>query len=309
MVVAWGGSVEEALERSEEVASALDAAGLEHTSAASVLPSVRTQLANVAWLLDRDWRALGGVLDEEASSLGFRAATFDPFFEDIAAARRGEPPCLEPDDLEGTPMHHLVQGSVIAGASRAAVLTFLPGEDRDGVPGSVAAMRPGVVVASRVEIMNRVFEAVRSDVLGLIAVSLLGILLVLVLRYRRVRPALLAVVPVLVACVVTAGLFAMSDRAVNAIAVLAFTLILGVGLDYGVFIVDALGSGRVRDHAAGAVLVSGLTTLVSFGVLWTCRNPVLRSTGLVVLAGVGASLLAALLLVPALHVLLAGRKP
>jgi predicted RND superfamily exporter protein len=209
---------------------------------------------------------------------------------------------LDVHDLEGTPMQHLAAGAIVMRERDVAVLTFVPGRF-----DMTFSDPENHFITSRVEIMNRVFETVRAEVLRLIMLSLLGIVLVLLLRYRRIRPALTAMVPVLVACAVTAGLFALADRPVNAIAVLAFTLILGCGLDYGIFMVDALERGPGSDHTAGAVLVSGLTTLVSFGVLWTCRNPVLRSTGLVVLSGVIASLAAALVVVPAIHALARGR--
>jgi predicted exporter len=249
-------------------------------------------------LVDLSGGGLREIVETEADVLGFSAGMFDPFFADLEAAADGTTGPLTVHDLEGTPMSHLAAGSIVRLPDGAAVLTFVPG----AVPVSFSSGLDAIVT-SRVEIMNRVFESVRSEVLRLVVLSLLGIALVLLLRYRRIRPALTAMVPVAAACVITAGVFALAGKPVNAIAALAFTLILGVGLDYGIFMVDALERGPGSNRTAGAVLVSGLITLVSFGVLWTCRNPVLESTGLVVLTGVVASLAAALVVVPAIHAL------
>jgi predicted exporter len=296
VIIARGTTVQDALEVNDVVGLA-GTRGVPMTSLAPVLPSIATQRRNVEEFA-RLASGLRQTIEAEADDLGFTEGMFDPFFDDVQAALDGTTAPLTVHDLEGTPMSHLAASSIVRHRDGAAVLSFVPG----GVPVSFAHGLDATVT-SRVEIMNRVFESVRSEVLRLVVLSLLGIALVLLLRYRRIRPALVAMVPVVAACVITAGVFALAGKPVNAIAALAFTLILGVGLDYGIFMVDALERGPGSDRTAGAVLVSGLTTLVSFGVLWTCRNPVLESTGLVVLTGVVASLAAALLVVPAIHAL------
>ncbi len=78
--------------------------------------------------------------------------------------------------------------------------------------------------------------------------------------------------------------------ALNLFNVLAFPLVLGVGVDYGIYIALAL---RSRDPARelGAlmkpVLLSGLTTVVGFGSLAWAQNPALRGLGLV--CGIGVA--------------------
>ena len=56
-----------------------------------------------------------------------------------------------------------------------------------------------------------------------------------------------------------------------------------------------------------AVRISGITTLIGFGVLVLARHPFLFSLGLTVSLGVGAALLTALYLLPAFTAL--GREP
>ncbi len=308
VVVARGRSLEEALVLNDAVAEALRKADIDASSLSGVLPSAATQRASLSALLHRDWASIRSAIESEADALGFASGTFEPFFHDLERARRDDPPPLTERDLAGTPMAHLAAGAIVRIPGEVAILTFLPGGHLDDrAPALLAGMRPHVVVTSRVEVMNRVFGSVRSEVLRLSAISLLAILLVLLLRYRRIWPAAVAMVPVIVACASTAGLLALSGMAVNAIAALSFTLILGVGLDYGIFMLDAMDRGASAGLTGGAVLFSGLTTTASFGVLALCRSPVLRSTGIVVLAGVLASLAAALVVVPAMKVLAQAR--
>jgi predicted RND superfamily exporter protein len=76
----------------------------------------------------------------------------------------------------------------------------------------------------------------------------------------------------------------------NLFNILAFPLVLGVGVDYGIYIALALRS-RDPERELGAlvkpVLLSGLTTAVGFGSLAWAQNPALRGLGLV--CGIGVA--------------------
>ncbi len=83
--------------------------------------------------------------------------------------------------------------------------------------------------------------------------------------------------------------------ALNLFNVLAFPLVLGVGVDYGIYIALALrSSDPARELGAlmKPVLLSGLTTVVGFGSLAWAQNPALRGLGLVCGIGIAWCLLA-----------------
>ena len=64
-------------------------------------------------------------------------------------------------------------------------------------------------------------------------------LLLLALRYRAVRPAAAAFVPsVLVALIVLAGLATIGAPA-NLLHVMSLVMVMGIGVDYGIFCVDS----------------------------------------------------------------------
>jgi uncharacterized protein len=76
----------------------------------------------------------------------------------------------------------------------------------------------------------------------------------------------------------------------NLFNILAFPLVLGVGVDYGIYIAIALRSPDARHELASLikpVLLSGMTTVVGFGSLAWAQNPALRGLGL--LCGIGVA--------------------
>ncbi|MEQ1859895.1 MAG: MMPL family transporter [Chthoniobacteraceae bacterium] len=76
----------------------------------------------------------------------------------------------------------------------------------------------------------------------------------------------------------------------NLFNVLAFPLVLGVGVDYGIYVVVAMRAAdpqRELTTIFKPVLLSGLTTLAGFGSLATAQNPALRGLGTVCALGVG----------------------
>ncbi len=77
--------------------------------------------------------------------------------------------------------------------------------------------------------------------------------------------------------------------------VLAFPLVLGVGVDYGIYLVVAMRAADPQREITTIfkpVLLSGLTTVVGFGSLATAENPALRGLGTLCALGVGWCLVA-----------------
>ncbi|MEP6668401.1 MAG: MMPL family transporter [Chthoniobacter sp.] len=120
----------------------------------------------------------------------------------------------------------------------------------------------------------------------------------LLFLYRRAFPLFILMLSLalsIAALVTTLKLFAIP---LNMFNVLAFPLVLGVGVDYGIYIVIAMRQdGDQRQNLATVVkpvLLSGLTTTCGFGSLALAANPALRSLGSVCSIGVAWCLLATL---------------
>jgi predicted RND superfamily exporter protein len=92
----------------------------------------------------------------------------------------------------------------------------------------------------------------------------------------------------------------VTGLALNLFNVLAFPLVLGVGVDYAIYVLIALRAPdplRELKTIFKPVLLSGLTTAAGFGSLVTAENPALRGLGLVCALGVGWCLAATFLFI------------
>ena len=145
-----------------------------------------------------------------------------------------------------------------------------------------------------------------------VAAAVLGFLLVwglLWLDFGRFRDAVLALVPLLVGIVWMLGGMALAGIEMNFMNVFVTTMIIGIGVDYGIHAVhrwretgeDAEGNpGSAGLVETGkAIVVAALSTVVGFGSLATSSYPGLRSTGLVAIFGAIATALVAITLLPA----------
>ena len=99
------------------------------------------------------------------------------------------------------------------------------------------------------------------------------------MRFRR--EAWRAFGPTALALLLTAGVLGIMGESLSLFTVLAGVLLVGLGIDYGIFL-TAEGGDR-RTYAA--VLFAGLTTMASFGLLALSETPALRSFGLTVAVG------------------------
>jgi predicted exporter len=89
----------------------------------------------------------------------------------------------------------------------------------------------------------------------------------------------------------------ISGIKVNLFNMVAAVLVIGLAVDYGIFIVCTCEEAP-NAATCNAVLVSGLTTFVGFGSLIIARHPAMNSIGITVAAGIIPSLLCALTLLP-----------
>jgi hypothetical protein len=134
--------------------------------------------------------------------------------------------------------------------------------------------------------------------------SLLVILGVLVLDFKSLHFAALAVVPLGVGVLQMFGLLGLLNIPLNPANLIALPLILGIGVDYGVHIVhefrESDGPYHISPGTAVAVLVDALTTLVGFGSLMIASHQGLQSLGRVLTLGVTCCLFTSLIMLPAL---------
>jgi predicted RND superfamily exporter protein len=108
------------------------------------------------------------------------------------------------------------------------------------------------------------------------------------------------------------GLFGVPLNPANMIA---FPLLLGVGVDNGVHVLhDYLlrrreGQGTISHAIGRGVLVKALTTMIGFGTLMISTERGLVGLGFILTLGVGCSMLTALVFLPTVMHLWSCRRP
>jgi predicted exporter len=124
----------------------------------------------------------------------------------------------------------------------------------------------------------------------------LGNLLViglLLLRYRRLRPALAALLPSCLVSVILLGSFAALQVETNLLHVVGLVMVLGMGVDYGVFVVDSASDPAEMGTTMLSTFLGSLTTVFTFGVLAISQHPALRALGVTIGGGILLSFLLA----------------
>lgn len=158
---------------------------------------------------------------------------------------------------------------------------------------ALASTLPGVVFVDKAASVSRLFGAYRVDSGIWLAGALVLVLVLLVARYRA-RGGLRVFMPVVLAIAVALGAFGYVGVPLTLFNWLALMLVLGVGVNYAVF----LREGCMREEAdLGAVwtgvALSAATTLLSFGLLAMSAMPVLKAFGGTLALGIAVSALLA----------------
>jgi predicted RND superfamily exporter protein len=124
----------------------------------------------------------------------------------------------------------------------------------------------------------------------------------LAFAYRSVVRAILACLPCLVGLLATLGVLAAVRVPLNLVSASSLVLILGCGVDYGIFVLQEVTGERPSSAVESTgVLLASLSTLSGFGTLVLAHHGALQSLGAAVGLGVLASALASLFLLPGLH--------
>jgi len=300
MIWAWGVDLEEALAANGRLFSLLQKEQLEEglVSLAPLLPSSEEQQTNrlrwqTFWRSERGSRILAE-LRRESAALGFSERAFAPFFEALAV--QGSPVTLQ--GMREAGLGSLVESLVSDGEGGAQVLTLVP--DRPELADLVEAQMPDAVrLVSQGRFRREVGAAIGRDFFRFILLASMSVAALLVVLFRQADKVVAAAVPVVTGLLVMFGAMGALGLEFNLFNVIASILVIGLGVDYGIFMVCKTTEGL--DRATGrAVLVSGLTTLAGFGALVIARHPALHSIGVTVLLGIGSAIPAALWVIPAL---------
>lgn len=132
--------------------------------------------------------------------------------------------------------------------------------------------------------------------------SLLAITFVLYASFRSIRKVLLILIPISLGFVYTGGLMGAAGVDFNYINIGVVTLIFGIGVDYGVYMIQGYDTDGLKGIARSSrsVFMCALTSAVGFGSLMTMSFKGVASFGSIVVMGIAACVFAALVILPAI---------
>lgn len=287
-----GRSAQAVLRAEEQLRAGLDplvAAGTlaGYRGVTQALPSVQRQQENRALLAARVYAA-DGIATRLMAELGFPPALAARQRTALAAA--GPPLDVGPWLADGVsrPFRDLWLG---ADAHGHAAVVSLSGIRDPAALRALAAGVPGVRFVDEVAAVSDLLGHYRRLALKLLAAAYVLIGVAMAVRYGPLGAARLLAVP-LGAALGTLTLLGIAGGTLNLFHVLGLFVVLGLGVDYAVF----LREGRAA--RAATVLAISLSTLgaaLSYGLLAFSATPFVRAIGLTVLLGVGLTYLLALL--------------
>jgi predicted exporter len=219
---------------------------------------------------------------------GFRSGALEPF---RASLDEAAPPPLRLEDLERSALGELIGGQVLRLDSGIGLVTFLEDvRDPRAVQSALDGL-PGVVLFEQRAFANQIFAEFRATTVRQIGVGCALVLVALLARYRALRPALVAFLPSVAVALVVLGAFALAGVEANLLHVVALTLVMGMGVDYGIFLVDSARDPRTFGTSLLSLLLASLATVFVFGTLALSDHVALRAIGLTTGLGIVLSFL------------------
>jgi predicted exporter len=147
----------------------------------------------------------------------------------------------------------------------------------------------GVRFVDKVGDISALLGRYQRIMLWVVALGHVAIFLFFSLRYGMAG-ALRVVASPAAACLATLGMFGLLGQPANLFSTFALLLVLGIGIDYAIFLREGRSSPL---SSLIAVLVSAATALLSFGLLALSQTPFIHSFGLTLAIGIFAALVVA----------------
>ncbi len=180
----------------------------------------------------------------------------------------------------GEPWRHLWLGKI---GNEYASIVALRGLRIASLPAlqQAAAGMDGVQWVDKVAEISSVLGRYRQYMGWMLLFSYVAVFCLLFVRYRA--SAWRALAPTAAASAMTIALLAIAGHSLQLFHVLALMLLLGIGVDYGIFFQER--SDRRPATAWLAVSLSAVSTLLGFGLLGLSKTPALQAFGLTMLLG------------------------
>jgi len=229
---------------------------------------------------------------QQSRAYGFKQGAFNPFFQSLE-----NPPLLSAEPENNGMFDNLKTRFAQSLHGKHQWVSFFPDTDSwmnrvRSAPGGTEAL-----LISRREINRVLSDETTRTVKRVASLAVVLVILFTAVLMRRPREVVLAVLPAVLGVLAVLKMLAVFGLAVNIPTLIAGIVVIGLAIDYGIFMVFACKRNRMADVCA-AVTLSTVTSLVGAGVLLLTRHPALFSIGVTLVAGLTAGYATALCAVP-----------
>ncbi len=263
MILCRGSTLETVLTQNDRLFSLMEQESniKNPVSLAPVLPSKVLQQVNRKRWQDY-WKHGNGAkrlvfLKTEAASLGFSPEAFKPFYNRLD--REVEPITIETLSAKGfSPMLELLLNRSENGFSATTLVSDTP-EVTVGF-NRIQKAFPETRLVSQGRFREIISGAIKGDFQNFLIRASVAVFLLTGLFFRRAKRLMLAFIPVVSGIVIMAGSMTGLGLTFNLFNIIASILVIGLSIDYGIFMVYRLDRG-FRHQTEEAVFLSGLTTI------------------------------------------------
>ncbi|MDO5608178.1 MAG: MMPL family transporter [Capnocytophaga sp.] len=240
-------------------------------------------------------------LIDAGGKLGFKPATHKAFYELLG--KQFQPISI----TDFAPLEALSGNGAITEKDGFYTMTNIlkvSDKNRDFVVETLGK-NPDYLLIDRQQLNEAFLGQLKDDFNRLVNYSLLAVLLVLFVFFRRLELALTAALPIVLTAVAIGGLMFLFGLELNIFSTIVCTLVFGIGVDFSIFMTSALRDKYTdgHDHTASfrtSMLLAALTTIASIGSLIFAKHPALKSISATALLGIISALLITFVLYPLL---------
>ncbi|MFO7713680.1 methyltransferase domain-containing protein [Desulfosarcina sp.] len=243
-------------------------------------------------------REVSGRFIRQGESLGFTYSAFAPFLHKLA----GDPPDLTGIPERVLPLLGISKDKADGQWRQVTRITAREGFDSQRFYSRMSSICFVFDPALFSERMGQLLFGTFFKMLLIIGVSLI---LLLVVFFADAGLLFTALLPMAFAFVCTLGTLGVMGRPLDIPALMLSVIILGMGVDYTLFMVRGYQRYQRFDHphfalVRTAICMAAASTLVGFAVLLVADHNLLKSAGLISFFGIGYCLVGALLILPPL---------
>ncbi len=162
-------------------------------------------------------------------------------------------------------------------------------------------------VITGIRVMTAEFlKLVKKDLSMAFMASLVAVIMLVVIKYRNLKAILVCLVPLVFSVLVITGGLRLFGIKINFVNMIAIPLLIGTGVDYGIYIISRYLEDRRHDVMAAiqetgqSIFLSALTTMIGFSSLTFVDNRGLSSLGYMCTIGIFISVLSSVIILPAM---------